>query len=76
MMEKRRSYSDLMKASAMRKSSETEQVNIYVQMIVDEITFNAKARRLEIDIDQALDTRDFLAFQHLSKEYNSLMRHA
>ncbi len=76
MMEKRRSYSDLMKASAMRKSSETEQVNIYVQMIVDEIIFNAKARKLGIDIDHALDTRNSIAFQRLSKEYKTLMRHA
>ncbi|MFZ3589773.1 IDEAL domain-containing protein [Bacillus sp. DJP31] len=75
-MEKRRSYSDLMKASAMRKTSETEQTNIYVQMMLDEIIFNAKARRLGLEIDHALDTRDLLAFQQLSKEFNSLMRHA
>jgi uncharacterized protein YpiB (UPF0302 family) len=75
-MKKRPSYSDLMKASAMKRDDETDPVNIYVEMLLDEILFNSKAEKLGNEIDRALDNRDYPSFQRLSGEYKQLMQHA
>jgi uncharacterized protein YpiB (UPF0302 family) len=75
-MKKRPSYSDLMKASAMKRVGETDPVNIYVEMLLDEILFNSRVQKLENEIDCALDNRDYLTFQRLSSEYKQLLRQA
>lgn len=75
-MKKRQSYSELMKKEAMKVKSETEPVNVYVQMILDEIVFTARAKKLGYEIDKALDQRDHQLFYRLATEYSQLMKHA
>ncbi|KAA0547616.1 IDEAL domain-containing protein [Bacillus sp. BGMRC 2118] len=74
-MKKRPSYSELMKKEAMKGNKEVTE-NIYVQMIVDEIIFTAKVKKLGIEIDHALDKRDDQLFYKLALEYHELMKHA
>jgi uncharacterized protein YpiB (UPF0302 family) len=72
-MKERPSYSDIHKALANNKESKPDNVNIYVQMLLDEIVIKARVEKLTTEIDHALDQRDFLTFQKLSKEYKQLM---
>ncbi|MBM6617163.1 IDEAL domain-containing protein [Bacillus suaedaesalsae] len=60
----------------MKVQKEAETVNVYVQMILDEIIFTARAKKLGIEIDDALDKRDDQLFYRLTNEYNQLMKHA
>lgn len=74
-MKKRKSYSEVISGSDLKLINESTEVNIYVQMIVDEIVIKARIKKLVADIDHALDQRNSSLFQELSKEYKMLMQH-
>jgi uncharacterized protein YpiB (UPF0302 family) len=73
MMKKRNSYSELMKQASMNENV-SEPVNVYVQMLLDEIIYKAKVNSLGKQIDQALDTRDCELFYKLSNDYNEILQ--
>jgi uncharacterized protein YpiB (UPF0302 family) len=75
-MKKGRSYTELMKSGQKNQQSQPEKVNIYVEMLLDEILFIARMNSLKREIDFALDNHDKISFQRLSKEYERHMRHA
>lgn len=49
-------------------------VEIYAQMILDEMEFNQKVKQLQSAIDASLDSRDKAQFMKLTKEYKALTR--
>ncbi|MFD1739143.1 IDEAL domain-containing protein [Bacillus salitolerans] len=75
-MKKGKSYTELMKSAARKRLEVQESRNFYVDMILDEIIFNSKAKKLNKEIDVALDNRDLKTFYKLSNEYKQLMKHA
>jgi uncharacterized protein YpiB (UPF0302 family) len=72
-MEKRQSYSEKKKQLSISKE-EKEPVNVYVQMLLDEIIYKSRVKCLSKQIDQALDNRDHDLFNQLSNEYNRLLQ--
>ncbi|WP_456275946.1 IDEAL domain-containing protein [Bacillus sp. AK128] len=72
-MKERPSYSDIHKAKDQTKEITPENVNIYVQMLLDEILIKARIEKLLIEIDYALEHRDYTSFQRLSNEYKQLI---
>jgi|GEM_PF-399109 len=67
-MKARKSYSELMKESAMQyqqKVAKNEQ-NVFIEMLLSEITLKAEESRVKRKIDEALDQRDYEAFVQLS----------
>lgn len=49
-------------------------VEMYAQMILDEMEFKQKVKQLQADIDASLDSRDEARFMKLTEEYNALVR--
>ncbi|MBM7659846.1 uncharacterized protein YpiB (UPF0302 family) [Bacillus mesophilus] len=72
-MKEKPSYSDIHNGRAKINKQQTDNVNLYVQMLLDEILIKARVKKLIVDIDHALDQRDYSSFQRLSKEYKQLM---
>lgn len=49
-------------------------VEMYAQMILDELEFNQKVKQLQAAIDESLDSRDEARFMKLTEEYRKLLR--
>ncbi|MFT8316976.1 MAG: IDEAL domain-containing protein [Sporolactobacillus sp.] len=49
-------------------------VEMYAQMILDEMEFKQKIKQLKSAIDESLDSRDEARFMKLTAEYNILLR--
>jgi uncharacterized protein YpiB (UPF0302 family) len=71
---KDKSYTDLMKSSAMNRQSEKEGYvqNLYIEMFLREIQLRAKKEKLQQRIDAAIDKRNKEVFMKLSTELNEL----
>jgi len=65
-----KSYSDLMKIGAMKRTRLKENFvqDLYIEMLLSEIQLNVEKEKLLRKIDNAIDTRDKKTFQLLSNE--------
>jgi uncharacterized protein YpiB (UPF0302 family) len=71
---KEKSYSEIMKASVMKriKAKESFVLDLYVDMLISEIQLNNKKEKLLSKIDKAIDDRDKLLFLSLTDELKDL----
>ncbi|MBS8262980.1 IDEAL domain-containing protein [Mesobacillus boroniphilus] len=71
---KEKSYSEIMKASVMKriKAKESFVLDLYVDMLISEIQLNTKKERLMLKIDKAIDDRDKILFLSLTEELKDL----
>ncbi|BBN98790.1 MULTISPECIES: IDEAL domain-containing protein [Sporolactobacillus] len=56
------------------KQAKVSVVEMYAQMILDEMEFNQKAKYLRKQIDASLDSRNKALFMKLTAEYAALTR--
>ncbi|MFI8576573.1 MULTISPECIES: IDEAL domain-containing protein [Rossellomorea] len=73
-MENKKSYTEMMKASAMtrKKAAERSVMEIYIDMVLHESILMTRKTKLLTDIDAALDKKNKPLFMKLSKELNEL----
>ncbi|WP_456271869.1 IDEAL domain-containing protein [Bacillus sp. AK031] len=73
-MDKKKTYSELMKASAMTRKTATEMTltEIYVDMVLNELHLLNQKRKLKEEVDTALDQRDQKKFMSLSLQLKKL----
>ncbi|MGM0846796.1 MAG: IDEAL domain-containing protein [Bacillota bacterium] len=73
-MDKKKTYSELMKACAMSRKTATDMTltEIYVDMILNEIDLTNQKRQLKEELDSALDQRDRKKFMKLSLQLRKL----
>ncbi|BCB02968.1 IDEAL domain-containing protein [Bacillus sp. KH172YL63] len=73
-MENKKSYTELMKASAMtrKKAAGRSVMEIYIDMVVHESILKSQKDRLLTDIDAALDQHDKPLFMKLTEELKTL----
>jgi uncharacterized protein YpiB (UPF0302 family) len=73
---KDRSYSDLMKSSAMnkQKSGDSFVLDLYIEMLLSEVLLTSQKEKLLTLIDQAIDNRNQEAFIDLSTKYRELTK--
>jgi uncharacterized protein YpiB (UPF0302 family) len=71
---KEKSYSEIMKASVMKriKAKESFVLDLYVDMLISEIQLNTKKEKLMSKIDKAIDDRDKILFLTLTEELKDL----
>ncbi|MFT9599154.1 MULTISPECIES: IDEAL domain-containing protein [Mesobacillus] len=71
---KEKSYSEVMKASVMKriKAKESFVLDLYVDMLISEIQLNTKKEKLMSKIDKAIDDRDKILFLTLTEELKDL----
>lgn len=71
---KEKSYSEIMKASVMKriKAKESFVLDLYVDMLISEIQLNTKKEKLLSKIDKAIDERDQVLFLSLTEELKDL----
>ncbi|KOP81677.1 IDEAL domain-containing protein [Cytobacillus solani] len=71
-----KSYTELMKKSAMKKKhlKESFVLDLYIDMLLSEILLKKEKAKLMEKIDEAIDTNNKRAFNHLSKQYQELTR--
>lgn len=73
-MENKKSYTEMMKASAMtrKRNGEKNVMEIYVDMLLNEIILASQKTKLLEDIDAALDHRDESLFLKLTEELKEI----
>ncbi|MFC7784782.1 MAG: IDEAL domain-containing protein [Bacillota bacterium] len=73
-MENKKSYTEMMKASAMtrKKAAERSVMEIYIDMVLHESILTTRKTKLLTDIDAALDKKNKPLFMKLTKELNEL----
>ncbi|WP_409253378.1 IDEAL domain-containing protein [Bacillus sp. SCS-153A] len=73
-MDKKRTSSELMKANANSRKTATEMTlnEIYVDMVLNEISLMNQKRKLQAELDCALDQRDKRKFMTLSLQLKNL----
>ncbi|WP_421384112.1 IDEAL domain-containing protein [Bacillus salacetis] len=73
-MDKKKTYSELMKAGAMSRKTATEMTlnEIYVDMVLNELSLLNQKRKLKEELDRALDQRDENKFMTLSHQLKNL----
>lgn len=71
---KEKSYTELMKISAMNRNQGKDNFvqNLYIEMLLTEIQLTMEKEKLAKKIDTAIDNRDKKAFLHLSKQFTEL----
>ncbi|MBT2756460.1 IDEAL domain-containing protein [Mesobacillus foraminis] len=71
---KEKSYSEIMKASVMKriKAKETFVLELYVDMLISEIQLQTRKEKLLTRIDKAIDDRDKPLFLTLTEELKDL----
>ncbi|MBP2241108.1 uncharacterized protein YpiB (UPF0302 family) [Cytobacillus eiseniae] len=71
-----KSYTELMKKSAMRKKKlkESYVLDLYIDMLLSEVLLTKERARLMKEINKALDTGNKSAFLHLSKQYKEISK--
>ncbi|MCJ7840393.1 IDEAL domain-containing protein [Lederbergia sp. NSJ-179] len=73
-MEKRKSYQELLKEYTMTQNkNNTQEMQWYVEFLLNDLLQQRHERELRAAIDQALDQNDRKAFKRLSKELNDLV---
>lgn len=74
-MKNEKSYSELVKAHASNKSKTTSTIQeLIIEMIIHEAILINKRKKLEQQIDHALDTQNKSLFLQLSNEMKQLMK--
>ncbi|MCQ2009077.1 MAG: IDEAL domain-containing protein [Sporolactobacillus sp.] len=70
------SFQDNTKALVVYKEQQAKVsvVEMYAQMILDEMEFNQKVKNLREKIDESLDSRNEALFMKLTTEYTALTR--
>lgn len=73
---KDKSYTELMKISAMNRSQAQENFiqNLYIEMLLVEIQLNSEKEKLVKKIDKAIDNNDKETFLLLSKKFIELIK--
>jgi uncharacterized protein YpiB (UPF0302 family) len=73
-VDKKKTYSELMKACAMTRKTATEMTltEIYVDMVLNELNLLNQKRKLKEEVDTALDQRDKKKFLSLSLQLKNL----
>ncbi|MCA1061984.1 IDEAL domain-containing protein [Rossellomorea sp. AcN35-11] len=73
-MENKKSYTEMMKASAMsrKKAAERSVMEIYIDMVLHESILTTRKTKLLTDIDAALDKKNKPLFMTLTKELKEL----
>jgi uncharacterized protein YpiB (UPF0302 family) len=73
-VDKKKTYSELMKACAMTRKTATEMTltEIYVDMVLNELNLLNQKRKLKEEVDTALDQRDKKKFMSLSLQLKKL----
>jgi uncharacterized protein YpiB (UPF0302 family) len=73
-VDKKKTYSELMKACAMTRKTATEMTltEIYVDMVLNELNLLNQKRKLKEEVDTALDQRDKKQFMSLSLQLKKL----
>lgn len=71
-----KSYTELMKKSAMKKKKRKESyvLELYIDMLLSEVLLKAEKKKLMEKIDKAIDEENKPAFIHLSKQYQELTK--
>ncbi|KRG16658.1 IDEAL domain-containing protein [Lederbergia galactosidilytica] len=73
-MEKRKSYQELLKEYTMTQNkNDTQEMQWYVEFILNDLLQQRRERELRVAIDHALDRNDRNAFKNLSKELKKLI---
>lgn len=73
-MEKRKSYQELLKEYTMTQNkNDTQEMQWYVEFILNDLLQQRKERELRAGIDHALDQNDRNTFNKLSKELKDLI---
>lgn len=70
------SFQQNTKALVLYKEQQTKVsvVEMYAQMVLDEMEFNQRVKQLQAEIDASLDSRNKALFMKLTKEYKELIR--
>jgi uncharacterized protein YpiB (UPF0302 family) len=73
-MDKKKTYSEMMKACAMSRKTATDMTltEIYVDMILNELNLVNQKRKLQEELDSALDQRDKKKFMALSLQLKKM----
>ncbi|MGD6801533.1 IDEAL domain-containing protein [Rossellomorea vietnamensis] len=73
-MDKKKTYSEMMKACAMSRKTATDMTltEIYVDMILNELNLVNQKRKLQEELDSALDQRDKKKFMALSQQLKKM----
>ncbi len=73
---KDKSYTELMKISAMNRNQAKENfvLNLYIEMLLAEIQLTSEKEKLLKKIDSAIDGHDKKSFLLLSREYIDLTK--
>ncbi|WLR53931.1 IDEAL domain-containing protein [Mesobacillus subterraneus] len=71
---KEKPYSEIMKASVMKriKAKESFVLDLYVDMLISEIQLNTRKEKLMTKIDKAIDEKDKILFLTLTEELKDL----
>ncbi|MTT33121.1 IDEAL domain-containing protein [Terrilactibacillus sp. BCM23-1] len=74
-MKKDQSFQQNTKALVLYKEQHAKisVVEMYAQMILDELEYNHRVEQLKVAIDKSLDCRDEALFLSLSEEYRKLV---
>ncbi|MCA1056439.1 IDEAL domain-containing protein [Rossellomorea aquimaris] len=73
-MENKKSYTEMMKASAMtrKRNAEKSVLEIYIDMLLHESILSTRKNKLLKDIDAALDCKDETLFMKLTEELKEI----
>lgn len=73
---KEKSYTELMKSSAMKRKQQKESyvLDLYIDMLLSEILLNSEKEKLMKKVDAAIDEGNKQAFIHLSNQYKELSK--
>ena len=73
---KEKSYTELMKLSAMNRSQDKERFmqNLYIEMLLTEIQLKIEKEKLTKKIDAAIDRCDRQTFLALSQKFRELTK--
>ncbi|CAM3785849.1 IDEAL domain-containing protein [Cytobacillus oceanisediminis] len=73
---KEKSYTELMKASAMKRKQQKESfvLDLYIDMLISEILLNTEKEKLMKKVDAAIDEGNKQAFILLSNQYRELSK--
>ncbi|MBS4188806.1 IDEAL domain-containing protein [Bacillus sp. FJAT-49705] len=71
-----KSYTELMKKNAMKKKKlkESYVLDLYIDMLLSEVLLTSEKKKLQKEIDHAIDEGNKNKFNHLSKQYIELTK--
>ncbi|MBN8199050.1 MULTISPECIES: IDEAL domain-containing protein [Bacillaceae] len=73
---KEKSYTELMKTSAMKRKNHKDSfvLDLYIDMLISEILLNTEKEKLMNKINAAIDEGNKPSFMNLSKQYKELSK--